>query len=330
MAFGPGTGAPDLSRKGSLTARWPEGKALENLNVPQDYEALAKVQNDKLKAQATEDHQRGLRAAETGNVGELAGRMANGAAAMSIDTRGAANKEEKKREEAFRNFVLREQLRRIEADLAHYQERIRLLQGYQDALQRHLEKLKNGEDIEKNADGSLKDQQAEEAIRAYEEQYGVTVDRDNPDQISDVLRVHKEDERLNAAEYNHKHKEYSELREQADKIGMLSSEEAIKSDKDSLRNRGIIGAAELLTQAENEEVKAEIIASRGFKTKYEEGALDAAEGNFFLDTEIGSQNPFSKGEISGTFTKQATAESVDKAATQPLNTISYTLPNKNG
>lgn len=99
-------------------------------------------------------------------------------------------------------------------------ERLEVLDRYQSGLERHLEKLKNGEAIERNEDGSLKDADAETAIREHEEKYGVTVDRTDADKVQNILSgyqqedqaIRRDNERLEA-----KNSEYTALGRELDR-----------------------------------------------------------------------------------------------------------------
>lgn len=306
MAFGPDTNN-DLSLKGSLMRQWPGEKVSPPSPAPDaaDYEIFAKEQKEKHKEQTFEDHQRSLAAADTGDTNKLAGRIAHGVMAGAVDLRSSAKQEEKKREEAFKDLVLREQLRRIEADLAYYRERIRLLQGYQDALQHHIEKLRNGEKIEKNADGSLKDKQAEEAIRSHEQRYKTRIDRDDPAQVEEVLRKTGEDLEQNI-------KSYTEVVKDAKRAGVMSSEDASRTYEEIGINKGKNSAIEILSEIEDEHGKIEIGTSRNL----EKNNIDAMKDDLFIDAPLGKTNPFAKGEMKTAFT-EATDSAKEAPSTQP-------------
>jgi len=75
----------------------------------------------------------------------------------------------------------------LERQVRANNERIELLNQYHHALSDHLQKLLNGEEIEVNSDGSLRDEMAEAAIREYEEENNATIDRHNPADVKVAL-----------------------------------------------------------------------------------------------------------------------------------------------
>jgi len=85
------------------------------------------------------------------------------------------------------NLHFAELIADLERQVRANNERIELLNQYHHALSDHLQKLLNGEEIEVNSDGSLRDEMAEAAIREYEEKYGQVIDRYDPGEVKGAI-----------------------------------------------------------------------------------------------------------------------------------------------
>lgn len=119
--------------------------------------------------------------------------------------------------------LLEDHLAQMEAN----NERLAVLARYEKGINRHIEKLRNGEEIEFAEDGvSLKDKDAEEAIREYERTTGVKVDRTNADQVGKVKTFMIEPERAKLQADNDRLKrESDEALRYADQTGSANDAE---------------------------------------------------------------------------------------------------------
>ncbi len=118
-------------------------------------------------------------------------------------------RQERERREAERRYVIASLIEQIEArnrQIAENLERLEVLAKQESALQRQIDRLRRGEEPTRNPDGSLRDEDAEAAVREYEDRYGVTLDRTDADQVALVLqgvrdeqlRIRRENEDLAA------------------------------------------------------------------------------------------------------------------------------------
>lgn len=115
--------------------------------------------------------------------------LLTGSMAVARDAQIAQTEQHKRESE--RRFViaqLREQIearnRQIEENLKRYA----ALERQDSALSQHLDRLRRGEKADLDTNGKLRDAEAEAAIREYEDRYGVTVDRNDADQIAVILQ----------------------------------------------------------------------------------------------------------------------------------------------
>lgn len=92
-------------------------------------------------------------------------------------------KQEKPNSEKTQELAMQTMLTEIARTIEANNERLRVLERQQDALGKHLALLLAGEPVELSEDGSLKDADAEAAVKDYEEAKNITVDRTDPVQI---------------------------------------------------------------------------------------------------------------------------------------------------
>ncbi|MCD1624031.1 hypothetical protein [Citromicrobium bathyomarinum] len=97
-----------------------------------------------------------------------------------------ANREKAQR--SYRDQLLLLTLHRYQERIDWHKGEIAKIEQDKELVQDHLDKLESGEKPELNEDGSLKDQELEATISAYEKKYGITVDRDDPDAIRGLLQ----------------------------------------------------------------------------------------------------------------------------------------------
>jgi len=103
----------------------------------------------------------------------------------------ARSPEEKRRRDEYARTLREAIQRQIEANNEQIEaNNIRLaeLTGEASALERLLTALRRGEEADIDAQGRLRDAEAEVAIRTYERKYGVTIDRADAGQIDLVLK----------------------------------------------------------------------------------------------------------------------------------------------
>ncbi len=100
-------------------------------------------------------------------------------------------REERKKREADQREVIEQIIAQIEArnrEIAENLARLEELDAQEAALNDQIARLQRGEQLERDADGHLKNKDAEKAIREYEERYGVKVDRTDAAQLAIILR----------------------------------------------------------------------------------------------------------------------------------------------
>lgn len=136
-----------------------------------------------------ERHNLGMGFAQNGGDAASPNFILSGAQQNAMDAQ-LSGKEREKREADRRHVVtliigqIEERNRQIAENLARMEE----LDAQETALRAHIERLQRGEDIELDAQGRLKDKDAEAAIREYEERYGVKVDRTDVAQLAIILQ----------------------------------------------------------------------------------------------------------------------------------------------
>jgi hypothetical protein len=117
------------------------------------------------------------------------GFLLNGAQATMRHAR--TEKVEQRRRDDDRRHVIALVLSQIEArnrQIAENLQRLEELDRQETALNRHLARLRSGGGHELDEHGKLRDEEAERAVREYEDRYGVSVDRNDADQIALILQ----------------------------------------------------------------------------------------------------------------------------------------------
>jgi hypothetical protein len=144
--------------------------------------------------------------------------LANGRIALSHKNPGnslAARKEMKEKEKAVR-FAMK----MMELTLRLNEINIRLdeIDRMQQGIDRQLEAIKNGEAVELDANGRLKDKDAEKALQEYEKKYGLNVDRSDSGAVFHALSLYSqelnEENRLLTEERDDIQQELGDLRNQ--------------------------------------------------------------------------------------------------------------------
>lgn len=197
----------------------------------------------------------------------------------------------------------------------YLQTEIRKLEDYQDALGQHLQKLKNGKEIEINADGSLKNQKAEEAIRAYEEEYGIKVDRQDPQQIERVITAHAYKQAIHRREAQEIVEKAPEVKAEAEKLDRMDAQEAVALAQEAKANgQSDMQSDEIAANMNNDENKRAILKAQGLS----DSNVNIALGHSLPDNAIlGTENPFAKGDITNTFDLAANSQQADTLKTEP-------------
>lgn len=206
-------------------------------------------------------------------------------------------KAKEKRDRELKEIIFQQLLERYR----YIEARIETVQDYQDALGRHLQKLKNGEKIEVNEDGTLKDKKAEEAIRAYEAEYGIRIDRLNEDAVEGVLEAYGTEEVNLRREKEDIKRDHPDFVQKAEEMDGMSKEEVIADIQATQDSRAVNKSVSQMNNIDN---KITIVASQGFSHSQEQVALKGATGSLFskdnTDT-LGSENPFAKGDATQAF-----------------------------
>lgn len=145
-------------------------------------------ESDALHARELERHNLGMAALDNP---DLAGSnvILSGSHASAKTQR--ITREERKKREADQREVIEQIIAQIEArnrEIAENLARLEELDAQEAALNDQIARLQRGEELERDADGHLKDKNAEDAIREYEERYGVKVDRTDAAQLAIILR----------------------------------------------------------------------------------------------------------------------------------------------
>jgi hypothetical protein len=210
----------------------------------------------------------------------------------------------KNRKNATADALMLAEYNRVLADLntqlTHYTERLEVVSAYVEALEDALEQIQNGEEY-LNADGTLKDERAEEALREIEELTGMKIDRDDPEAIKDALVKYKQDEvdlsTLVKRTQDDIDRVYEEAKADFGDNAPALIEAAANSDfsasAEELINLGVNGLETL-------EDKINVSKQRNFNESDQEKYANALTDDNVFST-IGTDNPFFKGQMTNSF-----------------------------
>ena len=106
---------------------------------------------------------------------------------LGLERQEEKRRQDEKKSDGDSKLHLAELLLDLERQVRANNERIALLGQYHDALSLHLQKLLSGEEIELNPDGSLANEMAEAAIKHYEAENNIRVERHDPVGVKNAL-----------------------------------------------------------------------------------------------------------------------------------------------
>ncbi len=216
--------------------------------------------------------------------------------------------------------------------IARNNQRLAVLDRYQTGLERHLDKLDSGEEIELNEDGSLKNADAEAAIREYEDKYGVKVDRTDLDSVRHVLRgvqaetdfIRRDNERL-----EQENREYAALGRELDRNPddpalhdrieqKLQTESGTREVAKAATEAATIEGKQVVhdktvESAQDADLKSDLIATgTGLQDEIDPFALPTTDQNLSFASDL-EDSPIRGGNLSADF-ETASAEDGDEAA----------------
>ena len=241
-----------------------------------------------------------------GENSSVAGRIETGAGAAQAASSGSkAAEEEKARKKGMDNVVLLAMLDQI-ADLnnqiAANNERIEELERQEAGLEQTIEDMENGKPVVDEETGELKNKDAEAAVKEYEQKHGVKVDRTNPDVLKEILGGVR-------AEKQVLEKSNDDLAVEVEQREFLANnpEELARRGNATQEERDINNGA--VSDLESDEEQVEMVQARDFDEVTEQIAVDASvdnEGNnLFSELTVGSENPFTSGDVRNEFFQRA-------------------------
>lgn len=110
----------------------------------------------------------------------------NGRRALSHKNPGDNFAAQKKKDEEAKAIRFALKMADLNNRLLEIDERLNEIETMQEGINRQLEAIKNGEGVELDQDGNLKNKDAEKALREYEEKYG-SVDRTDSEAVQRAL-----------------------------------------------------------------------------------------------------------------------------------------------
>lgn len=202
-------------------------------------------------------------------------------------------------DQAFQNLLT--QIRALDRKIAWHEGEIARLTKQRNAIDDYMEKLRRGEKPEANAD-------VDAAILAYEERYGVKVDRNDADQMAKV-RGHTDGQ---ISEHVRKKGGLEQQREGfKDKLRVIDPKRAAEEFDETYENDGRDPAEVMLSNAEDDAQTAAVNA-QDFNAESEELAMAAADGTgdalfgasggSSTGFQLGTKTPRTQGDLKGQFT----------------------------
>lgn len=153
-----------------------------------------------------------------GNMGvESIGRVASGTGAAAVVQDKKHQEEKQKSNDQYSRVVFALEAQAIE------------LRRQVNALEDVIEAMERGE-VVVGEDGRLLNETAEAAVQAYEEEHGVTIDRNDPDQVGAVLAAQKEE--LEVTKSKLEAADERDLSASSEKVAAIEDRLGIQSDVD--------------------------------------------------------------------------------------------------
>jgi hypothetical protein len=209
---------------------------------------------------------------DTGNQGAaMVGLMTNGGNnssviatnALSADNGmgGSAGKQDdkKKQEELDRLLAQLNDLYRqreyLNNRIRENEEKIAKSEAFDQRATGYISDLEKGKIPEKNADGTFKDQELQEKLKAYEREHGVKVDRNNADALMTAIRKIKEDELRKREEWKRENNDYKKQLDNVDST-IVTTEQRVKNATEGYAQSG--SDKDLVVLNKKEQAKKEI------------------------------------------------------------------------
>ncbi len=180
-------------------------------------------------------------------------------------------------------------------------DRLEKLDRYEEALTGVIESIENGGEVALNPDGSLQDADAEAAVKEFEENYGRSVDRTDPEALSEVLEFVRTEKRQTEVTLEElKEKENVSIENAKQLSGFDDRELKEFFEVKSYGEAEVVGTT--LSLSEDEVIRTAVVSS----------GLDGEDQDFllsFLDDPqkveaspaLGTSNPFAKGDARNEF-----------------------------
>jgi len=198
------------------------------------------------------------------------------------------------------------------------------LNEYEDALDRCIDALERGEELPRNPDGSLQDEDAEKAIREYEEEHGVTVDRSDLDALNRVLGwIHDEQGHvLDGLEVNDAKAKDLGLSDRTEHSQIIS----VMVTAESLDEQLIVDKA----VADLGDDQARVAASTINETEDDQEYVQKSVGNDASESifSIGDENPFASGDLTNVFETASNETTLEPSDPAPSNGFDFIRPDQ--